>query len=79
MRSVQYQIKIAEDNVRSWTRKVEHSIRALKDDEKNGNEWTVMHLSNLQDDIHLLDRFIEHYATVRLMRDADDWPEYGNK
>jgi len=74
MRSPEYQIEIAQDNVRNWMRKVEHSIRALKDDEKHGTEWTVMHLANLQDDLQLLIRFIESYETVRLIRDADEWP-----
>lgn len=75
MRSPIYQIEITRENVKDWIRKVEHSIRALKEDEKHGIEWTVLHRRNLQEDADLLVKFLVQYDLLQMMRDTGEWPD----
>lgn len=72
MRSPEYQLRVTKENTEMYIRKVEHGFRALKDDIKHGSEWTYLHLMNVQDDMRILDKFIEHYHIIRLMRDAEE-------
>lgn len=71
-RSPEYQLKILDDAVKNYYKKVEHSIRALKDDEKIGQEWTYIHLENLKDDILALAFLIDNRLIVQMMRDSNE-------
>lgn len=72
MRSPEYQLEILDRALKNYYKKVEHSIRALKDDEKIGQEWTYIHLENLKEDMLGLISLIDSRLIVQLMRDSNE-------